>query len=525
MSALYTAEEITSFAAKQKCTVEEFKKRWIILHNGACHIYGPNGYNAPIKNQLDIVIAIRNWLAPVPPSAKSKAGIDWTIPWGQGEKDKSLEKLITEYGSLATRHVLSTAIEHSYYDDVTETFYERICPLRKLDAIYDEQVDHWMRLLGGKDPETFLDWAATLPDLTRPSCAAYLHAPKDCGKTMLANGASRLWGHMPTPFASAISAFNSAILNCPFVFADEEMPPDVTSGTVRDFISGLQRPIKRKGKDEGSMLGAVRLMLAANNADMLKFSREDFEKEDIAAVGARILYFRCDPEAAAYLQSLGGFEGTADWVQGDRIAKHIHWLAQNRQVKKGTRFLIEGGVDVIHRNLATSGNSRDRAVEWICRAMLENWPAANPGIRFGGGELFVNALFVQQSWTQILGDQRIPSLVRIGKTFRPIAIGERRLSIGPKIRNDQRRADFYRIDPQFVYDNAARLQIGTEEEFRGLIDRALPADDQGSNGSNGGNGATIIPINGHGSFPQNGEIDFFSSEDPLGKSLFDRLPD
>lgn len=518
VSALYTETEIATFAQQQNCTVEEFKKRWIIVHNGACFIYGPHGYRAPIKNMLDISMAIKNWLSLVPSSAKSKAGIDWTIPWGQSEKDKTTERLITDYGSLATSHILSTAIERSHYDPTTRTFYERICPLRKLEPTFDPDVDKWMRLMGGKDAETLLDWIATCPDLTRASCAIYLHARKDCGKTMLASGIARLWGHMPTPFESAISSFNSALLNCPLVFADEQMPPDVTSGTVRDFVSALQRPIKRKGKDEGSMLGALRLILAANNADMLRFNREDFEKEDIAAIGARILYFRCDPEAAAFLKSLGGFEGTADWVYGDRIAKHVLWLAQNRQVKKGARFLIEGGVDVIHRNLATSGSSRDRAVEWICRAMLENWPAANPGIRFGGGELYVNALFVQQSWTQILGDQRIPSLIHIGKTFRPLSIGEKRFEIGPKLHNHQRRADFYRIDPQFIYDNAARLQIGTEEEFRSLIDRVLPPETI----SNNGNGATVIPINSSSTFPEP-EIDFFGPEDPDGKSLFDRL--
>jgi hypothetical protein len=486
MSAFYTKAEIEAFAAAQRCSVVEFKQRWIIVNNGACFIHGPTGYRQPIKHSIDLAIAVKKYLAPVPPSSQSEAGIDWEITLGAGSKEKTIDRIITEYGSIASSHIMRTDSSSSYYDGATETFYEHVCPIRNLEPTYDEQVDKWMRLLGGKDPETLLDWVATCADLSRPSPAVYLHAQKDSGKTMFASGIARLWGQAPTPMASAVGNFNSALIECPLVFADEEIPKGVTSGFIRDFVGSLNRKIKRKNRDEATHLGAVRLVIAANNPDILKFDREEFSVEDIAAVAARILYFKCSPDAAGYLRSLGGFEGTADWVYSDRIAKHALWLFRNRQAKRGSRFLVEGGVDVVHRNLATNGAARDRTVEWVCRAMLEPWPDKNPGIRFGGGELFVNALFVQQKWEAMLADPKVPSLKKIGQAFRPLALGERRFPIGSDKRNGRyRRADFYSIDPQFIYDSATSLQIGTEEEFRALINRPAALDDEGGEPSAG----------------------------------------
>lgn len=528
MSLLYTPEQIAGFAAAQGCTIEKFKERWIVVYNGACFIYGPRGYRPPVKNSLDLAIALRKHLAPVPGSDKSPAGIDWEISIGSGSKEKSTERIITEYGSLATHHVMRTDIAESYYDAASETFYERVCPMRSLEPVFDERVDKWMRLLGGKDPEALLDWVATSPDLDRPSPAVYLHAGKDAGKTMFANGIARLWGEAPTPLASAVGNFNAAIVDCPLVFADEEIPRGVTSGFVRDFVGALSRQIKRKNMAESTHLGALRLVIAANNPDILKFDREDFSVEDISAVAARILYFKCDPGAAEYLTSLGGFQGTSDWIKGDIIARHALWLRQNRQVKKGPRFLIEGGVDIVHRNLATSGNTRNRTVEWICRAMLEKWMEPNPGIRFGGGELYVNASFAQKKWEELLGDNRVPSLKQIGQAFRPLTTKdcpERRFAVGSeRVDGKYRRADFYRIDPQFVYDSASSLQIGTEETFRTLINRPVLLDDED------GGAAPAAPSNGHtnGSGHTDNSVLSFnpfssSSSSVPGRSLFDQL--
>lgn len=513
----YTESEIARFAAMQKCSVAEFKTRWVIVNNGACWIFGPSGYRPAVKNALDLAIALKKFLAPVPPSSLSPAGIDWEYTVGAGTKEKTNERIITEYGSLAINHVLDMSIEESRYDVKTETFYERVCPLRKLEPVYDEQVDTWLRYLGGKNAETLLNWCATCLDLSRPSCAIYVHGSKGCGKNMLAEGIARLWGTAPTPIDSLTGNFNSAIVNCPVIFADEEIPKGVTSGFLRSLCGRTSHAFKRKQAHESSVNGCVRLIIAANNPDLLNFSKEDFSVDDINAVAARILYFKCDSQAADYLTSLGGFEGTKDWINADRIAKHMLWLNTTRDVKKGSRFMVEGGLDIVHRNLATNGATRERTVEWICRAMIEFWAEKNPGIRFGGGELFVNASFVQQKWDQILKDPHIPSLKKIGQAFKPLSTGERRLKIDGA-RGEARRADFYKIDPQFIYDSVSLMQIGDEAEFRQLINRpAIVQDDADVTPVGAQNGANV-------SLMTSGVVNLFDNVGSEGRSLFDDVP-
>lgn len=513
----YTETELLRFAAIQKCTVEELKNRWIIVNNGSCWIFGAKGYRSAVRHSMDIAIAVKKFLAPVPPSLVSPAGIDWELSVGAGTKEKTIDRIVSEYSSLATKHVLDMTIEASYYDANEEAFYERVCPLRKLEPVYDEQIDIWLRLLGGKNAEVLLNWCATCSDLSRPSCGIYVHGSKGCGKNMLAEGVARLWNTAPTPIKSLTGNFNSAIANCPVVFADEEMPKGITSGFLRSLCAKTSHEFTKKQAHESSVNGCVRLIIAANNPDLLNFSKEDFTVDDINAIASRILYFKCDPQAAEYLTSLGGFEGTKDWINKDRVAKHLLWLKETRDVKKGSRFLVEGGLDIVHRNLATNGATRERTVEWICRAMIEFWAEKNPGIRFGGGELFVNASFVQQKWDQILKDPHIPSLKKIGQAFKPLSIGERRLKIDGT-RGEARRADFYKIDPQYIYDSVSLMQIGDEAEFRSLINRpAIVQEDDGgpTNGQNGAN-ISLAP----------GVINLFeNSGSGGGVSLLDTLPE
>lgn len=485
----YTDAEIEAFAKLQGCTPREFKNRWVIMINGAYFIYGPTGYLPPIKMN-DLPVSMPRDLCAVPRSDKSVAGIDWEVPWGDSTKPKSTETILREHATVARRLVASMSIPFSYYDAETQTFYERVCPLRKLEPEYNEQIDKWLRLLGGKDAELFLDWIASATELSRVSCAIYLHAGKDFGKTMLATGLSRLWGYAPTEFESTVGDFNSALLNNPLVFADEELPKGVTSGFIRRFVGSVTRGLRRKGLPESELLGAIRLIIAANNDALLEFDDESFSPDDIHAVAARILYIKCDPSTADYLKSLGGYEGTHDWVTGDKIAKHALWLRANRQVKPGKRFLVEGEVDMIHTRLATSGNIRSRAIEWVCRALLLDWHEPHPGIRYGGGDIYVNASFVQSKWEQVTGDNRIPTLHRIGKAFKPLSLGEKRFKL------ENRRADFYKIDVKHILNYCRENQIASSDEIERIINRPTLVDDDEGNNNGGTNGALLHGSNG-----------------------------
>lgn len=522
----YTAQQIESFARAQNCTVNAFKERWIITINGAHFIHGSNGYLPAIRT-CDLGASIRRDLSHAPLEKDSEAGIDLIVPGTM--KLKSPEAVLREYATVARRLVSSMSIDHSYYDATSQTFYERVCPLRPLTPEYNENIDQWLYLLGGgdeneKNANHFLDWVATATDLKRVTCALYLHAAKDYGKTLFANGIARLWGEMPTEFDSTIGSFNSAILNNPLILADEYLPRNVTSGFIRKFVGSYNRSLKRKGMPESDLLGAVRLIIAANNDNLLRFDDEDFSPDDVTAIAARILYIKCSPKAVDFIKELNGFEGTKDWINGDKIAKHALWLRDNRPVQSGRRFLIEGGVDMLHRRLASNGNIRELAIEWTCRAILRKWVTSKfPGIRFGNGEVYVNASFVQDTWESVTQQKQIPSLIKISRAFKPLCDGkDKRLKIIDA--HGERRADFYKIDVSHIYEHCA--SVTTIEKMKEIIEKETKIDDDTDGSPPTGNGNDLT--NGH----KNEEIFKIPASENLiftknaseAQSLFNRYP-
>ncbi len=483
----YTEEEIASFAKKADCTVPAFAHRWMIQKANSVYVFrGADGYSPPLlKTELGAALRKRD-LARVPspffaPPHGSPAGIDWWVPVG-GDKMrlKNADEMLRDYATVADKVIASMMLAESYYDPAgPNTFYEAVCRRRPIAPAYDPQIDKWLRLLGGDSAEKLLDWVATFDRLDRVTCALYIHGPKDAGKTLFAIGLAQAWGHAPTPLRSLTGNFNSALTNCPLVFADEEIPANMTSGFLRKMIGTTSRELTRKFIPEAELLGAVRVIIAANTPDLLKFDDEDFTEDDIDAVAARILYVKPTPGkptpdgkpttlAGDYLRSIGGRTGTEGWVEnGAKIAAHALWLRDNRVVKPGSRFLVEGEISTMHRRLATHGSIRGLVIEWIAKSIMRTVPAMdkNPGIVYGGGKLYVNAGYIKSTWNVVDDKRSAPSLKKIGMALRPLAQGERRLPFGA----DGRR-DFYDLRLLPIYEAMRELQLGTIEDYKQRIE-------------------------------------------------------
>lgn len=477
----FTEAQLDLIAATQKCSRAALTWRWIIQYDQKFFVIGSEGeYRIPPIPKSNLAASLPRDLMRVPSASAGMPVPDGYICWkkmsGENSIPKTPDDMVRDYVTVARNCVASMSIPHSYYDPKTETFWERVAPLRPIVACYSPEVDQWLTYLGGEKADKLKDWIAVLPRLGKPVCALYLDGPKDVGKSMLANGLSRLWSETgPTELDSVVGAFNSAITENPLVFADETLPEKMTSGFLRRFIAQSAHPLKRKGLPEAKLLGCFRVVIAANNQELLKFDREDFSSEDVGAIADRILQIRADVKAAEYLASLGGRAGTDKWVDGDVIAAHALWLRDNRVVVPGKRFLVSGETSQVHRKIATGGIFRGLVIEWIAKAVLKkSWGvnyAKHPGIQMGAGRLYINASFVKDTWEEVLDDDRPPSLKRIGQSLRPLTApdpktgkNERRFPLG------EGRADFHCIDPQHVYDAAVELQVGTVEGFRALIE-------------------------------------------------------
>lgn len=282
-------------------------------------------------------------------SDRQNTGIEYITITERGQKRMDVPDLLRTYGGRADTLIYDLRNARSEYMPDGKGGGRLVLPCAQrvpLDPAFDSQVDHWLRLLGGTRADRLLDWLATAPDLTRTTAALYLKGSASAGKGLFAAGLAKLWGASVAAFEDVLgSAFNSALLNCPIVFLDESNTADVDHAEFRRLVGDSERKLTKKHAPTGTLLGCVRLVIAANNWNALRIRRADTVEDD-EAIGTRILAIDIPDEAGEYLEGLGGDSFTrAHWTAGRMaLPRHIAWLERERApaVKLGTRFMVAG---------------------------------------------------------------------------------------------------------------------------------------------------------------------------------------
>lgn len=453
----YTAEELQSFYTKQDCSSMEFEKRWIIQRGETFYVFVDGKYMPPLSRG-ELEGSLPRDLAPAP--------VELTIETAQGGmRYKKTAELLRDYSTVARHSEANMTVSDSYYDHRTQTFVEAACRRRPLKAREDKQVHAWLLLLGGDRAELLLDWIATITELDRQTCAVYIVGKPGDGKTMFAEGLARLYTTgAPTELESVLGNFNESLLHCPIIFGDEKMPSQLgNSGTVRQIIGSNSRQLKRKFRTEADLVGAIRLILAANNDTLLNFE-ESLSAWDQEAVAKRFLYVMPSPKCGAYLRALGGRTGTNDWITGDRIACHALWLKETRQVVRGDRFLVEADSKALSRMLATQGKWPGLVCEWICKHIYQPSVAVKASaIQIGDGKIYANATELGNLWSIYLTNQAAPTAGLLGRTLSKLSTD--------KIRLGTQR--YHVLDVETVLDWADRNQVGDVEAMRAAVEGAV----------------------------------------------------
>lgn len=211
-----------------------------------------------------------------------------------------------------------------------------------------DDVLEWLRVLTGKQFETMLDWLATVPVLSAPTAAIVLLGKSSIGKGMFAFGVARYFGVSIADYDDVFKErFNDALLRSPVVFLDEGTKNRGGSNQFRKLLGNRTHAIEAKGHPTATLIGCPRLIVAANNPDPLGLSRENLTDGDEEALGRRLVLVDCDPDTQEWLVIRGGVEFTHDWVTREngapgKIPELISWLATNRKVATGDRFLVAG---------------------------------------------------------------------------------------------------------------------------------------------------------------------------------------
>ncbi len=454
----YTDNEIQAFAAQQGTTAQSFPKRWIIQKGQSYYVYINGDYQLPLST-LELDVSLPRDLSP----AVANGFITLNTTTAKGEpRRKTTKEILSDYCSVARSVVTRLDLGFSYYDEDTQTFFEASCPIRPLAPKFNQDVDTWLRLLGNKKANQLLDWVATATRLDKQSSALYLQGPPGTGKSLLSQGLARLWHRGgPTELVRVLGEWSADMARCPLIVADEQIPQSFkgqrTSAELRSLIGNSSRTLTRKYLSNSDLVGAVRLILSANNADMLVFE-ESLSQADLEAVAGRFLHILGDKKAETFLSSID----TTGWVDDDIIAKHMLWLKDNRVVKEGKRFLVEGSARDVSKQLATRGGVAGRVAEWLVRYICDGpasalltkhtSPQQSDMVRVGNGRYLVNTNAIVTFWEQYAKSKAVPSTPQVGSALRNLSVKQ--------VKGGKKR--FFEIDIESISQWAEANLIGSE---------------------------------------------------------------
>jgi hypothetical protein len=219
-------------------------------------------------------------------------------------------------------------------------------PKPSISAVFDQQVDAWLRALGGSSYERLRVWVASCSqaNIDRLSACLILIGRRNIGKSMLGLALARMWGEEPPPLSLISVTFNADMQRCP-ILVDEEAQlfgsKELSTKRFRDVIQARHRSIELKGKERCQLHGGLRAVVSCNGYSDLRFS-DLGGPAVVEALRDRMCVIdaleRTD-EVAAALEPLKDPIGLVDL---ERIARHLVWLGENTELP-AERFLGAGG--------------------------------------------------------------------------------------------------------------------------------------------------------------------------------------
>lgn len=256
-----------------------------------------------------------------------------------------------------------------------------------LPATYHPDVDRWLRALGGAAYDRLAQWLASCLALDRPAPALYIHGDANVGKTLLVVGLAKLWTCEPAPFKESFSDFNEAAAKCPLLFADEGFPDGMSFNDFRAMVTEPSRRVNEKFKPKYAVEGCVRIVLAANNANALRYQKTGaLTAADLEAIADRLLVI--DAHKAAQ-QALEGVDKRS--MASHRIAEHVLWLAGMVQLEGLDQRMCakpQGALSVLDALQTARYADIMRAIERLRATGLEL--AAIGGVHIRDGRLLIN---------------------------------------------------------------------------------------------------------------------------------------
>jgi hypothetical protein len=348
----YTKQEVSAW----RTTVGLDDDRWIIINGKSFYVFCDGTWSGPY-NEMEFEASGRRDLA-----AAEQGGFVYLNKIGEDGEVKAipLKSLVQRYGRQADIRMEMWS-DRAWFSEDDGAIVLAGPVQKKIKPKYDEQVDAYLRALTGRTPQPnkseaekntrnddfdiVCDWLACVTETRFPLAALYLQGVAGHGKGLFAEGLAKLWkGTFIKPEDMwHRNGFNAGLANSPFVWVDEYFPKDMRpSEIMRRGIAEREHTLTRKHRDPVKVFGCIRVLIGANNSDVLD-RNERLTKEDHDAMATRYAHVLARPAAKDYLESIGPRARTS-FVEDFRIAAHTLWLHEKRfsvLEKRGSRFLIE----------------------------------------------------------------------------------------------------------------------------------------------------------------------------------------
>ncbi len=398
----YSEEELAGIREAAGVSAEDLEHAWILQHEDEYYLLGRSGEYVQ-AGRASLVNSARVVLAPAPVDL-------YRVDPIRGRRLLEKEDLLERYSTPLTQVVLSYTTERVSVDRGTRVLTRPACPRRAIAPTFDPEIDRWLAALAGDSYPALAAWLSHFPDLSRPSTGLVLTGPKSIGKSLLAKGLSRIWCETgPSRLTDAMGSFNGALLHCPFAHADEsEIPRDAQgnerTGELREFVQATHRLVNEKYHRQVPLLGATRLQVSANNEDVFALNA-NLTAADLDAIAERFTHVRGQNRARQHLEQIG-HDGLTRWIEGDAIAAHVLYLAQNPAEWQG-RFGVAPAPDLAG-TLAVRGGIRAGICELIVRMLRDPAPLGEGAIVVDGA-LYVHLDWVLGTWTSQMPKARLPA--------------------------------------------------------------------------------------------------------------------
>lgn len=355
-----------------------------------------------------------------------------------------------------------------------------------IKAVRHDEVDQWLRAMGGSEADYLLDWIATIDELSRPSCALYIEGPPSIGKGMLSLGLSKLWGSQSHCIYSEtiLGSFDEDLISMPLVVADESISDSHKSNPSADLrraIGDTQKVISRKHRTSVTLVGARRFLITANNSNAIDV--DDLKSlSDVSAVQLRIGHIYVpgtmeSNEPRRVLDNLAARAGeppakyTERFVDGLWIAEHAKWLAETRQVRSyDNRLAVQGWASKLVRNLPLSGEVTEKVLTTLIHHFIDGH--VTNGIEVDPNGILVNISCLQGIWKKINRENFVPDARAIREALRPISAEE-----SERLRVLGKRVRVWRITRETVLDACEYYEICDESEMEKIMDHSVKASE------------------------------------------------